>query len=263
MLPQITVFGRQISMYGCMAALGLGLAVLYFEWSERRRLGRCSGDTELAFVCGGIGGLLGAKALSLATMLPQLLRDLPGLTGDPAGFARRYLAAGFVFYGGLFGAILGMGLYVRLSGTSLSERAKSLTPAFALFAACGRVGCFLEGCCYGRPAKLLPGVTFTRSPIAPKGVPLVPVQLWEAGAELVLFLLLDGLVRRGKDGRAVLGTYLLCYGPVRFVLEFFRGDAYRGFIGPVSLSQALSLAAIALGLWLLRREREEDPPPVL
>ena len=131
-----------------------------------------------------------------------------------------------------------------------------LMPLVRLFDAFGRVGCFQAGCCYGRPAQRF-GVVFTQSDIAPNGVPLLPVQLWEAGAELALFLLLAWMDRRGFGGKAMLCTWGAAYGTLRFVLELFRGDEARGFLGPLSVSQVLSLLVLAgaAALWLRDRVR--------
>lgn len=74
----------------------------------------------------------------------------------------------------------------------------------------------------------------------------MPVQIYESVGVFLLFLLLARLSRRGWLGDRLLLLYLALYAPFRFLLEFLRGDAYRGFLGPLSLSQALSLALLAV-----------------
>ena len=132
----------------------------------------------------------------------------------------------------------------RLSFDSLG---RDLVPALPLFHAFGRVGCFLAGCCYGIPAPAgWLGVTFPASAVeAPSGVPLLPVQLYEAAGCVLLFLLLDHLTDRGWPGGRLLALYLALYAVFRFLLEFLRGDAVRGSLGPLSTSQVISLAVLA------------------
>lgn len=71
-------------------------------------------------------------------------------------------------------------------------------------------------------------MTFRVSPVAPNGVALLPVQLYEAAGCLLLFLLLHRLARRGWKGEALLLVYLAAYALFRFALEFLRGDAAGG-----------------------------------
>ena len=78
--------------------------------------------------------------------------------------------------------------------------------------------------------------------IAPNGVPLIPVQGMEAAGELIIFFILIWLSRRVKDRRDILYAYIFMYAPMRFCLEFLRGDEARGFIMTLSVSQWISLA---------------------
>ena len=92
-------------------------------------------------------------------------------------------------------------------------------------------------------------MTFPASAVeAPSGVPLLPVQLYEAAGCFLLFLLLEHLASRGWPGDRLLAVYLALYSVFRFLLEFLRGDAARGFLGPLSTSQVLSLAVLAVVL---------------
>ena len=110
------------------------------------------------------------------------------------------------------------------------------------------------GCCYGIRADHF-GLTFYRSPIAPNGVPLVPVQLMEAGAEFILFVVMACMAIRGERGRSITALWLVCYGITRFLLEFLRGDAYRGFVGALSISQVISLFIMGAGITLMMKNK--------
>ena len=158
-----------------------------------------------------------------------------------------------------------MGLFCQRRKLPFGPLVTDLVPAVPLFHAFGRVGCFLAGCCYGIPAPAgWLGVTFSQALLAPNGVALVPVQLYEAAGCLLLFLLLDRLARRGWSGGQLLPVYLSLYGAFRFLLEFLRGDGARGFWGPLSTSQWVALATLAAALPVLlwqqsQRNHQQQP----
>lgn len=264
MAPYLVLFERAFPTYSLLALAGAAAAWGYFHWRLRRR-GENPGRTEQAFLWGVLGALVGAKLLYLLPQLPQLAADLPLLGQDPALFSARYLTGGFVFYGGLLGALGAVGLFCRRRKLPFGPLGADLVPAVPLFHAFGRVGCFLAGCCYGIPAPAgWWGVTFSQALLAPNGVALVPVQLYEAAGCLLLFLLLDRLARRGWSGGQLLPVYLSLYGAFRFLLEFLRGDEARGFWGPLSTSQWVALATLAVALPVLlwqqsKRNHQRQP----
>ena len=253
MLPYIEVFSRRIPMYGLMAGLGVLLAVLYVKRAEKR-YPALETDAELAFVYGIVGAFVGAKLLFLCTVLPELRADLPYLWTQTAAFLKKYLSAGFVFFGGLYGALAAALLYARLTRTSAEKLLNMLLPAVLLIHGLGRVGCFCMGCCYGKPSEKW-GVLFSRSEIAPSDVPLLPIQLYEAAGVLLLFGVLAHMGAKKANGFRMLAVYLLAYSILRFGLEYLRGDAYRGFLLGLSVSQMLSITSVLLAGFLLLRLR--------
>lgn len=206
-----------------------------------------------------VGAIIGAKAL-------MILRALPDYTANPSELfsASTFTSAGD-FYGGFIGALIASGVFFRLHPQLPFWKVADLCgPAIALGQAIGRVGCFMAGDDYGRPTNVPWSVSFTDPEAArlggvPLGVPLHPVQLYESAACLVLFFVLVRLSRRKRfDGEVIL-AYTLLYAVARFALEFFRGDADRGFVygGVLSTSQfiAVIFAPAALALWLIRRRK--------
>lgn len=150
MHPYITLLGRALPTYSLFALLGAAAAWGFFHHRLKAR-GENPGRWEQAFLWGLLGALVGAKALYLLSCLPQLAADLPLLTTAPAQFAARYLSGGFVFYGGLLGALAAAWLFCRKQ-RDFALLGADLVPALPLFHAIGRVGCFFAGCCYGIPA---------------------------------------------------------------------------------------------------------------
>lgn len=255
MLPYITIFNKQIPSYGLAVLLGFLLSLVYFTRIMRKKKA-LQADAELAFIYGAVGAFVGAKLLYILTVLPEFIAQLPYLFSETELFLQKYLSGGLVFYGGLYGALAAVWLYCRAARLSFSDMVGRLLPVFTLIHAFGRVGCFCVGCCYGCVSERF-GIAFVNSQIAPNGVPLLPVQLYEAGFELLLFALLAVRAFRERNGICSVGLYFLLYGSLRFVLEFWRGDAIRGFIGTLSTSQVISVVTIAGGcLILLIRYRQ-------
>lgn len=244
MLPFITVFGIQIPMYGLMITIGALAGTLLAVYSTRR----FSREDLLFSICyAGIGAMVGAKVLFLAITLPQLIKEGVALSWP---LLQELFAAGFVFYGGLLGAVAAVMIYARKFKLPVFALTEALIPSVPLVHAFGRIGCFCAGCCYGRPMAPPWGMVFS-SPLAPAGVALFPVQLVEAGFNLVLFAWLFAYSRRRRKPGQVLGLYLAAYGIIRFGLEYLRYDAVRGIALGLSTSQWISLALAPVGVLLL------------
>ena len=119
----------------------------------------------------------------------------------------------------------------------------------------GRLGCFMAGCCYGKPTASFLGIIFTDPACqAPLNEALFPSQLMEAGYIFLLMIFL--LMVRNKRtfyGQLFL-LYLMFYAVGRIVLEYFRGDEVRGFIiDPyVSHSQFIGLLILGVVLWVYK-----------
>ena len=204
-----------------------------------------------------IAALVGAK-LMLVLVDFQYFRSQP----------RELLSlvrAGGVFYGGLLAA-LGVAIFlVRRYQLRIWTTADLFAPGIALGHVVGRLGCLMAGCCYGTPTTMPWAITFT-NPLAasnvgtPLGIPLHPTQLYDAGAELVILIILLVTERRGKsfEGRTF-WLYMLLYGISRFVVEFYRGDD-RGTVMGVSTSQFVSLLVVPVALLMLVRLRARARP---
>src|SRR5437867_10428848 len=206
-----------------------------------------------------ISALIGAKLLLLIT-------DFRTFRNDPAELLTLARSGG-VFYGGLILAVAVALWYIRRAGLPLWTTCDVFAPGIALGHVVGRFGCFFAGCCYGKPTSVPWAITFT-DPFAaanvgtPLGVHLHPTQLYEAGAELLILIVLLITERRSRPfpGRTF-WLYILLYAISRFIIEFFRGDE-RGMVGMFSTSQFISLllAPIAV-VMLVYLSRVHAPEP--
>jgi phosphatidylglycerol:prolipoprotein diacylglycerol transferase len=195
-----------------------------------------------------ISALIGAKLLLLVTDF-QTFRNNPA---ELLSLAR----SGGVFYGGLILAVAVALVYIRRVGLPLWTTCVVFAPGIALGHVVGRFGCFFAGCCWGKPTTLPWGITFT-DPFAaanvgtPLNVALHPTQLYEAGAEFLILVLLLATERLGRRfaGRTF-WLYMLLYAVSRFIIEFFRDDP-RGSLGPFSTSQFISVILAPLAIVML------------
>ncbi|MGI6558689.1 MAG: prolipoprotein diacylglyceryl transferase [Limnochordia bacterium] len=156
---------------------------------------------------------------------------------------------GLSFQGGLLaGFIVGV-WYTRRNGYSPWVVAEAAAPSLAMGLAITRIGCLLNGCCYGIPADLPWALYSSRA----QDVPRHPTQLYESLFGLAMFLWLWSKRGRVRPGDS-LGIFFIAYGFARFIIEFFRAGAPT--LGPLTWGQWASLLLILLtGLVLRKSDR--------
>lgn len=269
-IPIPFVEGAEIPTYSLMFAIGFALTlIICCNIAKKENTGDWH-DVLYSAMYALIGIGVGAKLVFILTKLPKAIEhwdiftqwmaeDFPG--------AISWLAGGLVFYGGLIGALLGLLIYSKQFKVSLSYIFDYVVPFFPFIHAFGRVGCFLAGCCYGMEYHGFLAVQFPENPIVPElnEVPRLPIQLIEAAANLIIFAVLLYLRKKKKTSPyGLIGIYLIAYGVLRFTLEFFRGDAVRGFVLGLSTSQLISILVIPFGIFLLVKhgKRVEAVPPM-
>ncbi len=257
MFPYIRLGPLTLGTYGVLIVLGFALGVLVAVL-RRKLYGLGAEDILYAMLFAGIGIGVGGKLLFLLTALPDLIQNAGELISSPEQLMS-YLVGGFVFYGGLFGGLLGAYLYTRRYGISFVEFCNTAIVSEPLIHAFGRLGCFCAGCCYGVPMDPPLGLYFDSSPVAPHGVALFPVQLLEAGLNLLLFLLFFVLALAFRKRRRLspVPVYLISYAVIRFVLEYFRYDTVRGIFFGLSTSQWISIVLVlgTVAFLLVRRRK--------
>jgi phosphatidylglycerol:prolipoprotein diacylglycerol transferase len=239
--------------YGLMVAFGYIAAVLYlFRNQDGSALSR-EQTADLIFYP-ALSGILGAKALFAATYWEILGTD----TTSRLISLLETFPYGFVFYGGFAAGAAAFFLYCRLKKLDFLAAADYFAPALALAHGFGRLGCFLAGCCYGRPSQTPFSVVFMdpmcEVPQMYLGVPLHPAQLYEAAGNFLIFGGLVGLARSKKAPRTglVFAAYMASYSTLRFSVEFLRGDDRGGEWMGLSPAQLASLIVAAAALALIR-----------
>jgi len=242
-LFRVAVFGRPLTFgsYGALVVLGLALG-LALTRVRTRRYGLEPFDAFAATTIAAVSGLAGSVLLDVIVQWRLVVAgtypwDQPGL----------------VFLGGLLGGVGGALAFTRAYGLALLSVAEAAAPGIAFGHALGRVGCLMGGCCYGRPWE---GSSVLAVELS--GAARHPVQLYEALLLVLLGGFLMGWSRFATRRGAVFAAYLIGYGALRIVTEFYRGDDQeRGFLVPGiwSTSQTISLALIIGGAVILRSAR--------
>lgn len=266
MHPVLYDFGfYKLHTYGLMLALAF-LAALMFCRYESRRIGikPVLMSDLLLWALGG--GILGARILYMVIHPDEY-------TGLLSFFA--IWKGGLVYYGGFIGGVAGSYLFARRNKIPFIDLCDLVTPGLMLGQAIGRWGCFMAGCCYGKEAEpgFPLGVAFPENPdsLVPRALQnpdtahpehlLHPIQLYLSINGIVLWLVLWFILRKRRYRGTVLGFFLIFYAISRSVLENFRGDAAeRGFYGPLSTSQWVSVPILLLGIALLLTLKKRPVP---
>lgn len=246
MHPYVSFFQIRIPAYGLMLALGV-LAANGCAHATCRREKIADWQLLVPEGYGALGGMLGAKLLYLVVSF----NEIEWAKWREPDFINALMSEGFVFYGGLLGGILGCLLAGRIHRIPVPAVASRVIYALPLAHGFGRIGCLLAGCCHGIPYEGPFAVTYPSAwGDLRTDCSYFPIQALEAAC-LWLLAFLVWRVSLKKGGLRPISVYLLGYGAMRFVLEFFRGDSARGYLGHLSVSQVISLFLAAVGGALL------------
>jgi phosphatidylglycerol:prolipoprotein diacylglycerol transferase len=257
MHPILIDFGFfQLPSYGVL----LACAVIVALWTLRLRADRAGLDGPRLVDFGlwlVVWALVGAKLLLVLVELPRYLRDPAAILGT--------IRAGGVFLGGFVAAVVAAVVLLRRYRLPALASFDVISPSLALGHAIGRIGCLMAGCCWGAACDLPWAITYT-NPVAAEnlGTPLHqslhPFPVYSSLFNFALYGVLAVYFRRRPVAGSVFSTYLILYGIGRFLLEWTRGDAIRGFVlgGALSTSQLISIALVLSGVGLrvwIRRHR--------
>jgi phosphatidylglycerol:prolipoprotein diacylglycerol transferase len=200
----------------------IALAFLAGMWTATKRapLAGIAGEhiADLVVPWLLIGGILGARIMFIMTYWKD------EFVGKPWWEIFMIQRGGLVFYGGLIGASLAVIIFARIKKLSLWKLADILAPSIALGSMFGRIGCLMNGCCYGRACELPWAIRFPSSHYT-GGHPVHPTQIYDALLNLTLYLGLAWAFRhRQKFDGQIFAIYLMCYAITRSTVELFRGD---------------------------------------
>lgn len=251
MHPEFIRIGNfAINTYGVLVATGFLLGLLLAARRARREglNPALIGDLGVWVI---IAGMLGAKLFHVVFFWDEFLK-----AWREAGIAS--LREGFVFYGGFIAACLTTIVFAWRRKVPLWQLADIMAPSVALGHVFGRLGCFFNGCCYGRHCYEAWAVNYPAGH-AMRGIPVHPTQIYEALGNLALFGWLTYRWPRKRFSGEIWWCYVLSYGLLRFAIEFWRGDYAVHYFGIFTLGHAVAAAMILIAIAALVIGRPRTP----
>ncbi len=223
-----------IYSYGVMLALAV-LVCTYFLSVDAKRYS-ISRETayDLVFWC-MLWGIIGARIFYVFIEWPYFSANLLEIPMLQKG--------GLAWQGGFLGGTLAGVWFARRKKLSLRPFLDLAAPYIALGQSIGRIGCFLNGCCYGKPAAW--GIYFPAH-----NARLYPTQLFETGGLFIIFLILKRAQAKPHQAGFIFVFYLWLAAIERFIVEFYRADHDLLWLG-LSLAQFVALGVFAAGLILM------------
>lgn len=240
-----------VHWYGLMylAAFAAVLVLGRLRIRHRPDLGWRNQDLDDLLFWGVLGVVLGGR-------LGQVLFYEPGYYLRHPAEILAVWKGGMSFHGGLIGVLLALAWHARKTGRRFLEVGDFVAPLVPLGLMFGRLGNFINGELWGRPAD--PALPWAMVFPQADALPRHPSQLYQAGLEgLLLFIVLWLYTARPRPVGAASGLFLIGYGTLRFLAEYFR-DPDAGIFGHsdvVSMGQWLSLPMILIGLAMWTRAR--------
>jgi phosphatidylglycerol---prolipoprotein diacylglyceryl transferase len=239
----VTIGPVTVYSYGLMLALAFVAGGLYARYALIRE-GHDPTHVYNLLLAAMLGGIVGARLFYVLANWGDFAANPIDVFFIPGG--------GLVFQGGALGgalAVWAVAAYERLSLPMLMDVA---APGLGIAAAIGRVGCFANGCCVGRPTTAWYGMAFIGYP-----EPRVPIQLADMGYNLVIFGVLAWLATRPHRQGDLLWMWVAGYGVARFVIEFWRAvpagvspDLAPVGLNPIAFAGLTLPQLYALAMWL-------------
>ena len=247
-----TIGSVEVRWYGIMIALAILTVVLWTMW-EVKRGAKISYDTVFTAALVGIpSGIVFSRLLHVIDGWEYYGQHLGEIVGG----------GGLTAYGGVLGATLGVWVYSRFSKFPFGYFVDLVAPGIILSQAVGRVGCLLNGCCYGEETSAFCGIVYTDpGSFAPVGVAVHPTQVYEIIWNLIVFAVLYKLRGRLKPDGSLYMVYIGLYSLWRLATDFLRDGS--SFLFGLHQAQFIAVIVLAIVVPLLvmrtrwvRRERE-------
>ena len=220
--------------YGTMFALGFVVAFFFICFQAIRNNIDKDIIVNLAFIT-LFFGIAGARLLYVTTNIGYYLSHPLEVLDFSKG--------GLVYYGGFFGGVAAFAYYSVRKGIGFWNAADICAPYLALTQSFGRIGCLLNGCCYGKsaPADFPFGIAHSEF-----SGPVYPTQIFSSILLFLTFVILRYWQGRRRFMGEIFLIYCLLYPAQRFMVEFLRGDNMQVLFG-LTMSQLISAVVFACG----------------
>jgi phosphatidylglycerol:prolipoprotein diacylglycerol transferase len=243
-----------IYSYGAMLALAFIAGTFFAAFRARKQAIDPNRIIDLSLVI-VLTSIIGARLLFVAL-------NLRFYKNNPLDIFKVW-EGGLVFYGGFILAFVSVVYFLKKNKLAVWKVADIFSAPLALGMAIGRIGCFLNGCCYGKISQRF-GVCFPAKDNPPAftqqvfegmipqsagcSLPVFPTQLYESGACLLIFLAILALERKKHFDGFSFWLFVLLYSLFRFIIEGFRYYDANFISGPITVSQAVSIILFVISL---------------
>ncbi|MCA8992235.1 MAG: prolipoprotein diacylglyceryl transferase [Planctomycetaceae bacterium] len=265
--PNLPIDRFPIFGYGVMVLIGFLFAIAFAQYRSKQVGQDPEIITDLAFwilVCGIAGGRI-AYLVQYRSELMASSKDISQLLFNAVNLSN----GGLVLIGAMFGAAIGFFSFCHIRKIPPLPLVDIITPSIFIGVGFGRIGCLLNGCCFGDRCDLPWGICFPHGsttfdvlairgfvePTAPYTMPLHPTQVYSSINGFVLALVTAQMYwyRRHPGDTFALGCIL--YPMTRILLEFIRADEMGQFGTSFTISQWYSVGILCFGIGLLLRNR--------
>ena len=242
-----TIHGFEIYSYAIMMVIGFLICLLILQKRSVKYQIPVEVVMDLAFYL-VIGGVLGARLIYVLQNIPYYSVNIWEIFNLRAG--------GLSWHGAMLGGILVLYLYTRKKKITMAQLFDLIAPVWMFGLSIGRIGCFLNGCCYGKETRLPWGIIFREDGFS---TPRHPTQLYEMLLIWLSLPVLYLLEKKQKFPGELLWASIILYAMVRFIVEFFRESAPLPWALGLSAAQVASLLSVALILpYIIYRRKKLD-----
>ncbi len=262
MCPELFEIGPfPIRSYGLMLSLSFLLGLMYVQWVTKKDNKQFDHFLALAYIMIA-GGVIGARLFYVLFHLSDFANDWTS-TFNP--FANdSYGIAGLNLYGGVVLAVIGSFLYCRWKKLPVLETFDYFAPTVGLGLGITRIGCFLNGCCYGTPTDLPWGVQFPAGSIPDyvfHSQHLHPSQIYSSLYGMVLFVFLHWLMKRKQFAGQLVAIFFMAEAVFRYAIEYVRyyEDAMHFDLMGMhpTWNQVISISLFLLGLGIYAYQKRQ------
>lgn len=199
--------------YGILVTLGIAALILWVAWHAHKEK-RVSVDTVMIAAIVGIpSGIIVSRALHIMDLWEYYSQNPGGIIGG----------TGLTIYGAILGAILGIWICSKFTKFKFGYLADVIAPGLILAQTIGRIGCTINGCCYGKECSLPWAVVYTHpESFGPIGIPVHPTQVYEIIFLVITFIIILFLRGRIKPEGSLFFVYLSMYSAWRIGVGFLR-----------------------------------------
>ena len=251
-----TIGSLDIRWYGIFVALAIAVLVLWMVWQVKKGV-KVSYDVVLTAALVGVpSGIIVSKLLHVWDRM-DYYRNYPG---------QMWTTEGLTIWGAVLGAALGIWVYSKVGKFQFGYFADALAPGILLAQAIGRIGCTINGCCYGEACSLPWAVVYTHpASFAPLEVAVHPMQIYEIIFLLITFVVLIKLKGRLRPEGSIFLAYLGIYSLWRVGSDFLREGTF--FLFGLHQAQVIGLLVLAIVIPMMAyrtrwvKPRDEVEPP--